>query len=85
MTLVSGFYFPTALLPGWIGWTSEAQPFTPAVELLRHVLVGLPLSEPAWLAVVKLLAFATIVLPLAAWAFARGIALSQRRGTIIEY
>jgi ABC-type multidrug transport system permease subunit len=85
VTLVSGFYFPTALLPGWIGWTSEVQPFTPAVELLRNVLAGLPLGEPALLAVAKLVAFAVIVLPLAAWAFARGIALSQRRGTIIEY
>jgi ABC-2 type transport system permease protein len=85
VTLVSGFYFPTALLPGWIGWTADVQPFTPAVGLLRNVLAGLPMSEPAWLAVAKLCAFALIILPLAAWAFARGIALSQRRGTIIEY
>ncbi len=46
MALVSGVYFPVDMLPAWIEWVSEVQPFTPAVNLLRHVLVGLPHAGP---------------------------------------
>ena len=45
ITLLAGFYFPVALLPDWIEWTSDVQPFTPAVDLLRHLLIGIPLEE----------------------------------------
>jgi ABC-2 type transport system permease protein len=85
VTLVSGLYFPTTLLPDWIGWTAQVQPFTPAVELLRNLLAGLPMADPAWVYLVKLIGFLCILMPIGAWALARGIALSQRRGTIIEY
>ena len=85
ITLVSGFYFPTSLLPEWIQWASEVQPFTPAVNLLRSLLVGLPTADPAWVYAAKLLGFVVVLLPLATWALGRGIALGQRRGTIIEY
>ena len=43
ISLVAGFYFPPSLLPWWLGWASDVQPFTPAVDLLRHLLVGQPL------------------------------------------
>jgi ABC-type multidrug transport system permease subunit len=85
ITLVSGLYFPTELLPNWISWASEVQPFTPAVDLLRNLLVGLPMADPATVYLAKLAGFVVVVLPLATWALARGIALAQRRGTIIEY
>lgn len=85
ITLVSGLYFPTELLPGWISWTAEIQPFTPAVNLLRNLLVGLPSPDPAWVYVCKLLGFVAVLLPLSVWGLARGIAIGQRRGTIIEY
>ena len=85
ITLVSGFYFPTELLPSWIAWIAQVQPFTPAVELLRHLLAGLPMAEPAWVYLLKLGGFLVVLMPLGAWALARGIDISQRRGTIIEY
>ncbi len=85
IALVSGFYFPTELLPGWIEWVSEVQPFTPAVNLLRYVLVDLPLTEPVWASLLKLVGFTAVLLPLATWALARGIEVAQRKGTIIEY
>ncbi|HVO55200.1 MAG TPA: ABC transporter permease [Solirubrobacterales bacterium] len=85
VTLISGLYFPTDLLPGWISWTSEVQPFTPSVDLLRNLLVGLPLPESAWLCLLKLVAFLLVLVPIGIWALVRAIAISQRRGTIIEY
>jgi ABC-type multidrug transport system permease subunit len=63
IAFVAGFYFPVTLLPDWIQWTSEVQPFTPAVDLMRHLLVDTPLTEPAWVALVKLAGFAAVLLP----------------------
>ncbi len=85
IALVSGFYFPVSLLPGWIHWVAEVQPFTPAVDLMRHFLVGLPTTDPVWTYIVKLVGFVAILLPISVWLLARGIARGQRQGTIIEY
>jgi ABC-2 type transport system permease protein len=82
--LVAGFYFPVALLPGWIRWTSEVQPFTPAVDLIRNVLVGTPLPEAAWLDVAKLVGFAALI-PLSAALLTAAVELGRKRGTITEY
>lgn len=85
ISLVGGLYFPVTLLPGWIQWASEVQPFTPAVNLMRNVLLGLPLPEPAWFAVTKLVMFAAIFLPASLWALNKAVRISIRRGTMIEY
>lgn len=85
VTLVSGLYFPTELLPAWIRWAAEVQPFTPAVNLLRHLLVGLPVPDPAGIYLLELLGFVVVLLPAATWALGRAVAFSQRRGTIVEY
>lgn len=60
LTLVAGFYFPVALLPAWIRWTADVQPFTPAADLLCHFIVGTPMRGTA---LVKLIAFAAVLLP----------------------
>ena len=39
--------FPIALLPVWLRWGSYVQPFTPAADLLRHLLVNSPLQHSA--------------------------------------
>ena len=85
ISLVGGLYFPVALLPSWIQWASEVQPFTPAVNLMRYVLLGLPMTEPAWLAVTKLILFAGVFLPISLWALNKAVRISTRRGTMIEY
>jgi ABC-2 type transport system permease protein len=85
ISLVAGFYFPVALLPDWIRWASEVQPFTPAAELLRHLLVGTPMESGVMTDILKLAGFAAVLLPLAAWALSAAIRSAQRRGTIIEY
>lgn len=85
MSLLAGLYFPVALLPDWIQWASEVQPFTPATELLRNVLVGTPLSEPVMVSLAKVAGFAAVLLPAASWLLARAVRVSRKRGTIIEY
>src|SRR3954447_15709181 len=85
ITLTSGLYFPIALLPVWLRWLSEVQPFTPAVNLLRNVLVGTPLENSAWAEVAKMAGFLAVMVPGAVFALATAVKVAQRRGTIIEY
>jgi ABC-2 type transport system permease protein len=85
LAFLGGFFFPVRLLPDWIEWTSEVQPFTPALDLLRHLLVNTPLRDPAWESLVKIAGFAAVLLPLAALALHRAIVVCRRRGTLIEY
>jgi ABC-2 type transport system permease protein len=84
-SIVAGFYFPVTLLPGWLEWMSEVQPFTPTIELMRATLVGIEPSEPAWLSVLKLAGFAGALLPASLWVLKQAVRMSRRRGHIIEY
>ena len=85
IAVVAGLYFPVALLPDWIEWASEVQPFTPAVDLLRYLLVGTPLESSLWVATAKLAVFAAILVPLSVWLLHRCIQVGQRRATLTEY
>lgn len=85
ISIAAGLYFPVALLPAWIEWTAEVQPFTPAADLLRHVLVGTPLREPAWLEVAKLVGFAAVLFPASVLLLRAAVETGRRRGTVIEY
>jgi ABC-2 type transport system permease protein len=83
--LISGLYFPVNLLPVWIRWMAQAQPFTPAVELLRWSLSGRPLSDPVWLDVGKLGGFVVVMVPVALAALVFVLRKSRSRGTILEF
>jgi ABC-type multidrug transport system permease subunit len=83
--LISGLYFPFNLLPVWIRWMAQAQPFTPAVELLRWSLSGRPLSDPVWLDVGKLGGFVVVMVPVALAALVFVLRKSRSRGTILEF
>lgn len=85
IAIISGLYFPVSLLPSWIQWAADAQPFTPAVDLLRHLLVGQESRRSPWAAVGTLAGFAVVLLPLALLAVRASVARARRRGTIIEY
>lgn len=85
VTLLAGVYFPVSLLPDWIRWASEVQPFTPAVDLLRNLLVGTPLRESAGIELLKLLGFTAVTMPLSLLLVRFSVEHSRRRGTIIEY
>ncbi len=83
--LLGGIYFPVRLFPGWIRWAADVQPLTPAVDLLRHQLVGAPSMQASWLELVKLAGFAAVLMPLAGVALWQAVKLSRRRGTMMEY
>jgi ABC-2 type transport system permease protein len=85
VTLLAGVYFPVTLLPGWIQWASDVQPFTPAVDLLRHFLVDTPLTGSMLVELVKLVAFPAVMLPLSIAVLGAAVRRSRRLGTVIEY
>jgi ABC-2 type transport system permease protein len=85
ISFIAGFLFPVSLLPGWIRWMSDVQPFTPTVDLLRHVLAGSALHDALSMELLKMGLSATVLLPATVWILSAAIRLSQQRGTIIEY
>jgi ABC-2 type transport system permease protein len=85
LSIVGGLYFPVSLLPGWLQTAARLQPFTAATDLLRHLLVNSSLGESPETALLKLVGFAAVLLPVSIVALARAIRFGQRRGTIIEY
>lgn len=85
LSLLGGAYFPTRLFPGWLRWTSEVQPFTPTVDLLRHLLVGTRSLQPVWLELAKLGGFTVALIPVSSAVLWYAVRFSRRRGTIIEF
>lgn len=85
LSIVGGLYFPVTLLPHWVQIASKLQPFTAATEVLRNLLVGNPLGAAPDSALLKLAAFALVLLPASIAILASAIRVGQRRGTIIEY
>ncbi len=85
LSLIGGAYFPLRLFPGWIRWASDVQPYTPTVDLLRHLLIGTRPAEPVWLELVKLVGFAAVLMPLSVSVLALAVTVSRRRGTIMEF
>jgi ABC-2 type transport system permease protein len=85
LTIIGGLYFPIELLPHWVQTASQAQPFTPATNVLRHFLVNSPVSSPVATSLLKLAGFAAVLLPISLFVLSRAIRFGQQRGTIIEY
>jgi len=85
MALTGGVYFPITVLPQWLQVISRLQPFTPATSVLRHLLVDSPLAASFGPSLLKLAAFAAVLLPVSILLLAAAIRAGQRSGTIIEY
>ncbi|GAA2502265.1 ABC transporter permease [Streptomyces thermolineatus] len=51
LPLVSSAFVPVDAMPGWFRPFAEYQPFTPAVETLRGLLLGSGIGHNGWLAV----------------------------------
>ena len=83
-SILGGIYFPLRLIPGWIRWFSDVQPLTPAVDLLRHLLLGTPVVPSVGVEIVKLVGFSAVLMPMAVMVLRLAVNASRRRGTLIE-
>lgn len=84
LSLVAGVVFPVALLPDWIEWLAHVQPLTPALDLVRHFVVGSPIDS-VWESILGLAAFAAVLFPLSILALQTCLRYAQRQGTVLEY
>ena len=86
LAIVGGLYFPIALLPDWIEWISEVQPFTPATDLLRHLSVGHPATPPGGYGAAQARGLSpSCWCPRVSLLLRVAIRHGQRAGTIVEY
>ncbi|WP_309053493.1 ABC transporter permease [Streptomyces sp.] len=51
LPLISSAFIPAETMPGWLQPIAEYQPFTPAIETLRGLLLGSEIGHNGWLAV----------------------------------
>lgn len=51
LPLVSSTFVPVDAMPGWFQPVAEYQPFTPAIETLRGLLLGTGIGDNGWIAV----------------------------------
>ncbi|MEW2296114.1 ABC transporter permease [Streptomyces sp. NPDC006743] len=51
LPLLSSAFVPLDAMPGWFRPFAEYQPFTPAIETLRGLLLGTPIDDNWWIAV----------------------------------
>ncbi|MFE5816313.1 ABC transporter permease [Streptomyces sp. NPDC056479] len=51
LPLISSTFVPVDAMPGWFRPIAEYQPFTPAIETLRGLLLGTEIGHNGWLAV----------------------------------
>ncbi|MFH9736168.1 ABC transporter permease [Streptomyces roseolus] len=50
LPLISSAFVPIESMPGWFQPIAEYQPFTPAIETLRGLLLGTGIGHSAWIA-----------------------------------
>ncbi|GAA5179105.1 ABC transporter permease [Rugosimonospora acidiphila] len=60
LPLLSSAFVPVHAMPGWFQPIAEYQPFTPAIETLRGLLLGSEIGHNGWLAVVWCLGLAVL-------------------------
>jgi ABC-2 type transport system permease protein len=60
LPLISSAFVPVHAMPGWFQPIAEYQPFTPAIETLRGLLLGSEIGNNGWLAIAWCLALTVL-------------------------
>ncbi|MGQ5596900.1 ABC transporter permease [Streptomyces sp. ESR1.13] len=60
LPLISSTFVPIDAMPGWFQPVAEYQPFTPAIETLRGLLLGTAIGHNGWLALAWCLALTVL-------------------------
>ncbi|WP_327315843.1 ABC transporter permease [Streptomyces sp. NBC_01235] len=60
LPLISSAFIPADTMPGWFQPIAEYQPFTPAIETLRGLLLGSEIGNNGWIAVAWCLGLAVL-------------------------
>lgn len=69
LTFASSAFVPAGSLSGWIGAFAKYQPITQVVEAVRALLIGAPLENFGWLALVWSVGITVVSMPVAIYLF----------------
>lgn len=71
LTFISSAFVPTETMPSLLRAFAENQPVTLVIDSIRAWLVGTPLGNEAWYALIWCVAIITFSVPVTAWLFRR--------------
>lgn len=71
LTFASSAFVDPQTMTSWLRGFAEHQPITHIVDAFRSLLIGTPMGDSWWLAVVWLAGITIISIPVAAWLFKR--------------
>lgn len=71
LTFASGAFAPTSSLASWIRPFAANQPITHVIEAVRALMIGTPIGNHGWLAVIWCVGTLIVAMPVAAWLFRR--------------
>lgn len=71
LTFISSAFVPTDTMPAALQVFAENQPITHVIDALRAWLVGTPLGNHGWLALIWSLGIIVVSIPLTSWLFRR--------------
>jgi ABC-2 type transport system permease protein len=71
LTFISSAFVPTSTMPGPLRAFAENQPITHVIDAMRSWLVGTPMGDSAWLALIWCVGIIVVCMPLAAYMFRR--------------
>ncbi|MGW5276129.1 ABC transporter permease [Streptomyces sp. NPDC004044] len=60
LPLISSAFIPADTMPGWFQPIAEYQPFTPAIETLRGLLLGTEIGNNGWITIAWCIALAVL-------------------------
>lgn len=71
LTFISSAFVPTDTMPAVLEAFAENQPITHVIDTMRALLVGTPLDNSGWLAIIWSIGLIVVSLPIAAYLFRR--------------
>lgn len=71
LTFISSAFVPTNTMPSVLRAFAENQPLTHVINAMRSWLVGTPIGNSGWLALIWCVGLIAVSMPLAAWMFRR--------------
>lgn len=71
LTFASSAFVDPKTMTSWLRGFAENQPITHIIDAFRSLLIGTPMGDSWWLAVVWLVGITVVSMPVAAWLFKR--------------
>jgi ABC-2 type transport system permease protein len=83
--LLGGILYPVSVLPSWLQPYANLLPITHALEAIRQVLLNGASLRMVYDKLLILSLFAAVLLPAGLTAFAYGLKIAKREGSLVHY